>query len=90
MEKGQGKNSWESTSKKDQATNGHRVERAGVGEVGEDRRVGHSGQKGCRYIGEDNRDEVKDSRGQPNFLAGIQRGRKQRQWRGLTREKAKR
>jgi len=39
------------------------VERAGVREVGEDGRVGCLGQKGHGCIGENSRDEVKDSRG---------------------------
>ena len=42
--------------------NGYRVERAGVREVGEGRRVGCSGQKGRRCVREDSRNEVKDSR----------------------------
>jgi len=50
-------------SKENQAMDGCRVERAGVGEVREVGRVGCLGQKGCRCIGENSRDKVKDSRG---------------------------
>ena len=53
MEKSKGRNSQEGISKKNQATNRHGVKRAGVGEGGEGRRVGHSGQKSCRCIGKD-------------------------------------
>jgi len=63
MEEGKRRNSEESTSEEDEATDGRGVERTGVGEVGEDGRVGCPGPEGCRYTGEDGRDEAEDSRG---------------------------
>jgi len=50
-------------SKENQATDGCRVERAGIEEVGEVGQVGCLDQKGHGCIGENSRDKVKDSRG---------------------------
>ena len=50
---------------------GCRVEGVGVGEVGEDGRIGRLGPEGCGCAGEDSRDEVKDSGGRHNLLAGV-------------------
>jgi len=63
MEEGKRRNSEKGTSKEDEATDGCRVKGAGVGEVGEGRRVGRPGLEGCKCIGEDSREEVKDSGG---------------------------
>jgi len=50
------------------------VEKTGVGEVGKGGQVDCSGQEDRKCVGEDSRDEVKDSGERLNFLAGIQRG----------------
>ena len=73
MEEGERRNGEEGASEEDEAIDGCGVEGAGVREAGEGGRVGHPGPEGCGCAGEDGRDEVKDSGGQFNLLAGVRR-----------------